>query len=82
MKRADQGTHYEIQTPSASAMAQGTSFTVEVDEAGSTLVQVSEGSIAVTAQEEEVSVPPGYETMVESGGRNLMGIPIPSSGPR
>ena len=80
-KNVDLGTHYEIQTLSASAVAQGTSFTVELDEWGSTVVQVSEGSVAVTAQGREVSVPPGYETTVASGGLPCEPTPIPVSTP-
>ena len=58
---------YEIQTPSACAIVRGTSFLTEVDDTGSTQVQVADGLVMVSAEGEEVSVPAGSDVHVELG---------------
>jgi len=67
VKMADKGSHYEIITPSAVALVRGTQFVIDVDEEGNTREQTTEGLVSVIAQGEEVSVPVGYITMVETG---------------
>jgi len=57
VKMMDPNSSYEIQTPSAIALVRGTFFTTEVDEAGSTIVQVKEGAVTVAAQVEDVDTP-------------------------
>ena len=66
-KMADAGSHYEIETPSASAVVRGTLFATEVDAAGATTVATTEGLVSVEAQGEEVYVPASEQTHVESG---------------
>ncbi len=61
---ADLRSYYQIETPSASAMARGTLFTVEVDQTGLTQVVTIEGLVRVVAQGEEVQLPPGQQTLV------------------
>ena len=45
----------------------GTVFLVEVNTEGLTTVEVTEGTVSVGAQGEEVAVPAGYEASVDSG---------------
>jgi len=59
--------HYEVQTPSASAVVHGTLFVTKVDETGATRVQTIEGLVGVSAQGEEVYLPAGKQTSVEPG---------------
>jgi len=66
-KLADHKTHYEIQTPSATAVVCGTIFNTEVDEIGATTVQTIEGLVSVGAQGEEVYVAAGKQTSVTPG---------------
>jgi hypothetical protein len=66
-KLVDKRSTYEIQTPSAKAMVRGTSFFVDVDENGSSNVQVLEGVVAVKAKGQEISVSAGNESYVLSG---------------
>ncbi|MCK4273855.1 MAG: FecR domain-containing protein, partial [Dehalococcoidales bacterium] len=67
VKMADAGSHYEVQTPSAVALVRGTLFFTEVDEAGETNVYTTEGLVSVSAQGQEVFVPAGQQTTVETG---------------
>jgi len=66
-KLADTGGHYEIQTPSATALVRGTVFTTEVDADGNTRVTTMEGLVSVSAQDTEVFVPAGSQTTVNNG---------------
>ncbi len=66
-KMTDSGSHYEIVTPSASAVVRGTLFMTEVDEAGATTVRTLEGLVSVIAQDQEVEVAAGYQTVVAVG---------------
>jgi len=67
VKMIDAGSRYEVQTPSAVAIVRGTQFVAEVDETGLTRVQTTEGLVSVVAQGEEVYVPVGQQTTVETG---------------
>lgn len=67
VKMADKGSRYEINTPSAVALVRGTKFVVEVDEAGQTTEQTTQGLVSVAAQGKEVFVPAGQVTTVELG---------------
>ena len=73
---ADPGSRYEIQTPSATIMVRGTVFTTEVDITGTARVQTIEGLVSVSAQGEEVYLPAGQQTEVESGASPLKPVPI------
>jgi uncharacterized repeat protein (TIGR02543 family) len=64
---ADAGSRYEIDTPASYALVRGTTFMTEVDQAGATTLEVSEGTVAVQAQGKEVLVPAGYKVNVEPG---------------
>jgi hypothetical protein len=64
---ADDGSRYQINTPSAVAVAHGSRFLVDVDETGQTTEQTTEGFVSITAQGEEVFVPAGLVTVVELG---------------
>jgi hypothetical protein len=59
-----EGSRYEIKTDIASILATGTRFITEVDAAGVTRVQTIEGSVAVTAHDQEFAVPGGYEITI------------------
>jgi hypothetical protein len=65
VKMAD--PHYEIHTPSATAIVRGTTFMVEVDETGETIVVTDEGLVSVIGEDAEVFVPAGWETKVKRG---------------
>ncbi|MFH1169380.1 MAG: FecR domain-containing protein [Chloroflexota bacterium] len=67
VKMADPGSHYEINTPSATAIVRGTLFATEVDATGSTRVATTEGLVSVVAQGEEVQLPPSRQTQVAAG---------------
>jgi hypothetical protein len=55
----------------------GTLFATEVDEAGKTTVQTTEGSVNVSAQGKEVQVPAGKQTTVAPGAAPSSPAPIP-----
>ena len=67
VKMAGPGSHYEIQTPSATAVVRGTLFSTSVDEDGATEVATTDGLVSVVAQGEEVSLPPNQQTRVPAG---------------
>ncbi|MFC1964322.1 FecR domain-containing protein, partial [Chloroflexota bacterium] len=67
IKMTDQGSRYEIETPTAVAAVRGTLFATEVDETGSTEVTTTSGLVSVVAQGEEVLIPPKQLTRVETG---------------
>ena len=76
-KIADTGSHYQVETPLASTIAQGTLFTTEVDETGFTQVATTEGLVSVVAQGEEVYLPAGQQTQVEPGAAPSQPVIIP-----
>ena len=78
-KLTDPGSHYEIQTPSASALVRGTLFSTEVDETGATTVQTIEGLVGVNAQGEEVYLSAGRQTTVSPGAPPSEPVPVSSS---
>ncbi len=67
VRMADPGSHYRIDTPTASAIVRGTLFATEVDQAGGTGVATTEGIVSVVAQGEEVDLPANRQTHVEAG---------------
>ncbi|MEE8318308.1 MAG: FecR family protein, partial [Dehalococcoidales bacterium] len=67
VKMTDSGSHYRIETPSATAVVRGTLFSTEVTETGVTRVATTEGLVSVIAQGEEVYLPANLQTRVESG---------------
>ena len=66
-KMMDSGSHYEIETPSATATVRGTLFTTEVGETGTTTVSTTEGLVSVVARGKEVPVSEHQQTEVETG---------------
>jgi hypothetical protein len=73
---ADPGSRYEIVTPASYALVRGTEFETEVDEKGVTTLQVSQGTVAVQAQGQEVLVLAGYKVNVEPGAAPEEPLPI------
>jgi len=67
VKMADPGSHYEIETPSATALVRGTLFSTEVDETGATQVTTTEGLVSVIAQGKEVYLPASQQSTVVVG---------------
>ncbi len=67
VKMTDPGSHYRIETPSATAIVRGTLFTTEVTETGFTRVATTEGLVSVIAQGEEVYLPANLQTHIETG---------------
>jgi len=76
---SDNSRHFEIQTPSSSAVAHGTLFLTEVDKTGRTLVQTTEGQVNVVAQGREVQVLAGQQTEVEPGAPPPFAVQMPPS---
>ncbi len=60
-------SRYEVQTPSATVIVQGTEFTVEVDDAGATRVLVNKGTVTVAAQGVTISLDAGHAITVNVG---------------
>ncbi|MFC2006366.1 FecR domain-containing protein, partial [Chloroflexota bacterium] len=77
IKMADSGSHYQIETPSASAVVRGTLFTTEVEETGFTKVATTEGLVSVAAHDEEVYVPANQQTQVETGVIPTQPVTVP-----
>lgn len=73
----DDSRHFEIQTPSASAVGNGSSFSVNVDESGRTIVRAAEGQVDVRAQGREVQVTAGRQIEVKPGSPPSAPVPIP-----
>jgi hypothetical protein len=67
VKMADKGSRYQIETPSAVALVRGTQFLIDVDNTGRTREHTTQGLVSVSAKGEEVLVPPGQVTIVETG---------------
>ena len=67
VKMIGTGSRYEIDTPSSYALVRGTAFCTSIDEAGTTTLDVTEGTVAVRAQGQEVLVPAGFEVTVKVG---------------
>jgi len=78
VKMADPGSHYQIETPSATAVVRGTLFATEVEETGFTKVTTTEGLVSVAAQDEEVYVPANHKTQVEKGIAPTQSVTVPS----
>ncbi len=57
-------SRFEVRTPAAVTVVRGTQFTVEVDQDGTTQVEVEEGLVEVTAQETTVQIQAGQTTTV------------------
>lgn len=76
----DDSYHFQIETPSAGVKVQGTLFATEVDDAGKTTVQTTEGSVSVSAQGKEVQVAAGQQTTVKPGDAPAPPIPMPAPG--
>lgn len=73
----DDSYHFQIQTPSAEVKVRGTLFATDVDEAGKTTVQTTEGSVNVSAEGKEVQVPAGQQTTTAPGATPAAPAPIP-----
>ncbi|MFC1921039.1 FecR domain-containing protein [Chloroflexota bacterium] len=67
--------NYQVNTSSASAIAMGTLFTVEIDDDGSTVVATTEGEVKVTAEDSQVLLGKLQKVTVKSGEA----LPSPSS---
>ncbi|MFC1873890.1 FecR domain-containing protein, partial [Chloroflexota bacterium] len=62
-----QDSRYQVETPSATVVVKGTLFATIVDERGATRVATTRGLVGVTAEGQEVNVPAGQQTKIESG---------------
>jgi hypothetical protein len=70
-------TSFQIRTTSAEITVHGTLFTTEVDEAGKTTVQTTEGRVSVSGGGEEVQVPAGSMTEVKPREKPAAPMAIP-----
>lgn len=73
----DPRSRYEVRTPSGVAAVRGTGFVTSVDAAGGTIVEATDGVVAVQAQGEEVLVTAGTRTTVTSGSPPPRPVPVP-----
>ncbi|MEE8419198.1 MAG: hypothetical protein V3S02_03705, partial [Dehalococcoidales bacterium] len=80
IKMIDPGSHFEIETPTATAIVRGTLFSTEVDETGLTTVITTEGLVSVAAQGQEVFIPASQQTLVETGAEPAE--PVPQNVPK
>lgn len=69
---------FEIQTPAATINVRGTEFTVEVDSAGVTEVNVSEGTVEVEGQGKTIVLTTGEGTTVTPGSEPTSAVPVPT----
>jgi outer membrane lipoprotein-sorting protein len=73
-------TNFEVETPSAAAVARGTLIDTTVDELGNTLWAVFEGELQVTAQKVSRTVGAGMQVSIEKN--KIPGEPEPIPLPR
>jgi hypothetical protein len=66
--RDNKGAHTQVETPSMTAVARGTTFTVEQTPNGSTIIRVYDGTVDVLVGGKTVSVGAGQEILVGSNG--------------
>jgi hypothetical protein len=78
VKMADPGSHYQIETPSATAIVRGTLFATEVEENGFTKVSTIEGLVSVVAEDKEVQLPANKQVQVETGTAPSQSLILPS----
>lgn len=72
-------TNFQIRTASAEITVHGTLFTTEVDEAGKTIVQTTEGRVNVSAGGDEVEVPAGMMTQAKPGEKPSAPMALPQA---
>jgi hypothetical protein len=72
------GSRFEIRTPAATVTVRGTSFSVEVEDDGTTRVAVSEGRVQVAAQGMTILLDAGQATEVISGSTPSVVVPAPT----
>jgi hypothetical protein len=72
-------TSFQIRTTSADIKVHGTLFSTEVDEAGKTTVQTTEGRVNVSAGGEEVQLPAGSMTEVKPHEKPAAPMAIPQA---
>jgi hypothetical protein len=75
----EQGDRFSVDTPTASAAVQGTTFAVIVEPDGSTTVIVTDSSVVVTTSQGEIVVPAGTMVTVDANGDVEGPSPIPQS---
>ena len=68
-----------LKTTSAELKAEGTSFSAEINDDGSTIVTSMEGRVQVSAAGETVNLDAGYMTLVEEGEPPREPYPIPAA---
>ena len=78
VKMADPGSHYQIETPSATAIVRGTLFMTEVEENGFVRVATLEGLVSLIAGGEEVQLPANNQAQVETGAAPSQPVTTPS----
>ncbi|UCB43242.1 MAG: DUF11 domain-containing protein [Dehalococcoidales bacterium] len=78
-KLADTNSSYEVETPTAVAAVRGSIMFVQVRQDGATAVGNGDGSVSVSAEGEEVSLPEGTYSTVEQG--QPPSAPKPGIGP-
>ncbi len=77
-KLVDPASRYEVDTPTGVAVARDTLFDVEVAADGTTNVRVIKDKVTVTAQQQEVTVEEGNETVVLPDNPPAQPTPIPA----
>lgn len=69
----EEGSRFEIETPSAVAAVRGTAFTMQTSP-GKTQLQVTEGEVAFGPPGQVRYIPAGYSASVDTAGRSPMTI--------
>jgi len=77
--KAGGGTNFQIRTASAEITVHGTLFTTEVDGAGKTIVQTTEGRVGVSAGGSEVQVSAGMMTEVKPNEKPSPPVAMPQA---
>ncbi len=70
---------FVLLTTSAELKVKGTSFSAEIDDAGSTIVRSMNGLVQVYAEGKQVDLAAGYMTLVEEGKPPAQPYPIPAA---
>ena len=77
--RVARGVNTQVETPSATAVARGTVFTVQQDEDGSTTLTVYEGTVELRFGDQTVSVPAGSKVTLRPGDKTPTPTKLPQN---
>ena len=73
----DSASRFDIDTPTATASVQGTTYAVVFNADGSITIAVFEGTVIVSSDGEQIEVPAGFMVTVDADGNIGELVPIP-----